>query len=173
MPLSWISPNVVQAIFTDATFNLLAAGIGVGILTIPLVASVSEDAMRAVPIALREAVIRLGRPQAPDVRPRGVPGCDLGHRGSDDPGHLPGDRRDDGRRPRGRCDRRLRCSPSTHSARPDDDRRDGLTGRWERPGGRRDAAFQSLFFVGLLLFVMTLALNIIGDSFVRRVRQKY
>ena len=31
--LTWISPNVVQAIFTDAKgFNLLAAGIGVGIL---------------------------------------------------------------------------------------------------------------------------------------------
>ena len=30
-------------------FNLLAAGLGVGILTIPLVASSSEDAMRAVP----------------------------------------------------------------------------------------------------------------------------
>jgi ABC-type phosphate transport system permease subunit len=27
--------------------------------------------------------------------------------------------------------------------------------------------------VGLLLFVMTLLLNIIGDSFVRRTRQKY
>ena len=59
--LSWISPNVVQAIFTDAKgFNLLAAGIGVGILTIPLVASISEDAMRAVPIALREASYGLG-----------------------------------------------------------------------------------------------------------------
>jgi phosphate transport system permease protein len=36
-----------------------------------------------------------------------------------------------------------------------------------------NAAFQSLFFVGLLLFVMTLVLNVIGDSFVRRTRQKY
>ncbi len=59
--LTWISPNVVQSIFTDAKgFNLLAAGIGVGILTIPLVASISEDAMRAVPVALREASYGLG-----------------------------------------------------------------------------------------------------------------
>ena len=35
------------------------------------------------------------------------------------------------------------------------------------------AAFQSLFFVGLLLFVITLVLNIIGDAFVRRARQRY
>ena len=36
-----------------------------------------------------------------------------------------------------------------------------------------NAAFQSLFFLGLLLFLMTLGLNILGDSFVRRTRQKY
>ena len=35
------------------------------------------------------------------------------------------------------------------------------------------AAFQSLFFVGLLLFLITLVLNLIGDVFVRRVRQTY
>jgi phosphate transport system permease protein len=31
-------------------------------------------------------------------------------------------------------------------------------------------AFPSLFFVGLLLFVMTLGLNLIADAYVRRVR---
>ena len=36
-----------------------------------------------------------------------------------------------------------------------------------------NAAFQSLFFVGLLLFVITLVLNVVGDVFVRRVRQTY
>ena len=35
------------------------------------------------------------------------------------------------------------------------------------------AAFQSLFFVGLLLFLITLALNVVGDGFVRRIRQAY
>jgi phosphate transport system permease protein len=35
------------------------------------------------------------------------------------------------------------------------------------------AAFQSLFFIGLLLFIITLVLNVIGDSFVRRARQRY
>ena len=33
--------------------------------------------------------------------------------------------------------------------------------------------FQSLFFVGLLLFVITLCLNLVADRFVRRVRQRY
>ncbi len=36
-----------------------------------------------------------------------------------------------------------------------------------------DAAFPSLFFVGLLLFGITLVLNLISDAFVRRVRQRY
>jgi phosphate transport system permease protein len=35
------------------------------------------------------------------------------------------------------------------------------------------AAFQSLFFLGLLLFLMTLGLNLIGNQFVRRTRQTY
>jgi phosphate transport system permease protein len=33
--------------------------------------------------------------------------------------------------------------------------------------------FQSLFFVGLLLFAITMTLNIVADRFVHRVRQKY
>jgi phosphate transport system permease protein len=59
--LTVINPVVVQGIFgaTNA-FTMMAAGIGVGILTIPLVASVSEDAMFAVPRALREAAYGIG-----------------------------------------------------------------------------------------------------------------
>src|ERR671912_1331639 len=59
--ISFISPEVVQRFFgaTDL-FNLMAAGIGVGILSIPLVASVSEDALRSVPQALREASYGMG-----------------------------------------------------------------------------------------------------------------
>jgi phosphate transport system permease protein len=34
-------------------------------------------------------------------------------------------------------------------------------------------AFPSLFFVGLLLFGMTLVLNVVSERFVRRVRQRY
>jgi phosphate transport system permease protein len=35
------------------------------------------------------------------------------------------------------------------------------------------AAYLSLFFLGLLLFLVTLALNVVGDVFVRRTRQRY
>ena len=33
--------------------------------------------------------------------------------------------------------------------------------------------FQSLFFVGLLLFAMTLSLNLISERYVRRIRAAY
>jgi ABC-type phosphate transport system permease subunit len=36
-----------------------------------------------------------------------------------------------------------------------------------------NAAFQSLFFVGLVLFALTLGLNVISQRMVRRYRQRY
>ncbi|MGB7326992.1 MAG: phosphate ABC transporter permease subunit PstC [Rubripirellula sp.] len=42
------------------TFNATSAGIAVGILCLPMVCSLSEDAMRAVPSALRDAAYGLG-----------------------------------------------------------------------------------------------------------------
>ena len=41
-------------------FNLLAAGLVMGVMIIPYVASISEDAMRAVPMALREGSYATG-----------------------------------------------------------------------------------------------------------------
>jgi phosphate transport system permease protein len=59
--LNVINPVIVQGIFgATNSFTMMAAGIGVGILTIPLVASVAEDAMFAVPLALREAAYGIG-----------------------------------------------------------------------------------------------------------------
>lgn len=56
-----ISP-ILQAISGGAfsTFNATSAGIAVGILCLPMVCSLSEDAMQAVPRALREGAYGLG-----------------------------------------------------------------------------------------------------------------
>jgi phosphate transport system permease protein len=43
-----------------AGFNSLSAGIVMGVMIVPLVASLSEDAIRAVPMSLREAAYALG-----------------------------------------------------------------------------------------------------------------
>jgi phosphate transport system permease protein len=35
------------------------------------------------------------------------------------------------------------------------------------------ATFKSLYFIGALLFIMTLGLNVLGDKLVNRVREVY
>lgn len=59
--LTFITPNIVQAVFDGANiFNMMSAGIAVGVLSSPYMASISEDALRAVPVELREASFGLG-----------------------------------------------------------------------------------------------------------------
>lgn len=59
--LTFLTPNVLRGLFTDiAPFNALAASIAMGIMILPLVSSLSEDAMRAVPQSLREGAYGLG-----------------------------------------------------------------------------------------------------------------
>ena len=52
---------LIQKIYPDLpTFNVLSAGIVMGMMIIPYVASLSEDAMRAVPMSLREGAYAMG-----------------------------------------------------------------------------------------------------------------
>ncbi|MGL5043029.1 MAG: phosphate ABC transporter permease subunit PstC [Culicoidibacterales bacterium] len=58
--LKFITP-VVQMIFPEASvFNALSAAIAVGIMITPTVASLSEDALKSVPVSIREASYGLG-----------------------------------------------------------------------------------------------------------------
>ena len=58
--LLFVTP-LLQKIYPELPgFNLLAAGIVMGIMIIPYVASISEDAMRAVPMSLREGSYAMG-----------------------------------------------------------------------------------------------------------------
>jgi phosphate transport system permease protein len=58
--LLFVTPLLQQLIPSLPGFNLLSAGIVMGIMIIPTVSSVSEDAMRAVPMALREGSYAMG-----------------------------------------------------------------------------------------------------------------
>ena len=172
--LTFISPEIVQRFVEGATqFNLAAAGIGVGILTIPLVASVAEDSMRAVPRALREASYGMGaRKMATTVRvvvPAAVSGLvaafiiaisrAIGETmvvfiaaGATGGSLFSTDIFKPGQT--------MTAAMASQAAGTDQVRGAGLT-------------FQSLFFVGMLLFLITLTLNMMAGRFVRRVRQKY
>lgn len=58
--LLFVTP-LIQKIYPDLpTFNVLSAGIVMGIMIIPYVSSLSEDAMRAVPMSLREGSYAMG-----------------------------------------------------------------------------------------------------------------
>jgi phosphate transport system permease protein len=60
--LTFMTP-LLRGVFGESTvnfFNVASPGIVVGILIIPLVSSLSEDALHAVPVSLREAAYGLG-----------------------------------------------------------------------------------------------------------------
>jgi phosphate transport system permease protein len=58
--LLFVTP-ILQAIYPELPgFNLLSAGLVMGIMIIPYVSSISEDAMRAVPMSLREGSYAMG-----------------------------------------------------------------------------------------------------------------
>ena len=58
--LLFVTPLLQQIFPKLAGFSMLSAGLVMGIMIIPYVASLSEDAMRAVPTSLREASYALG-----------------------------------------------------------------------------------------------------------------
>jgi phosphate transport system permease protein len=57
-PLSILLPAIFPAELSG--FNMLGAGIVMGLMITPLISSISEDAMRAVPVSLREGSYATG-----------------------------------------------------------------------------------------------------------------
>jgi phosphate transport system permease protein len=171
--LAWISPEIMQRFFGATTFNLGAAGIGVGILITPLVASVAEDAMHAVPGSLREAAYGLGsRKRTATLRivfPAAVSGIVAAL--------ILGFSRAIGETlvvalAAGGTGGSLFTVDPTHPGQTMTAAMTALaTGSDEVKGASE--AFYSLFFVGSLLFLITLTLNIVSERFVRRVRKRY
>jgi phosphate transport system permease protein len=174
--LNWIAPNVVGNLFGEENGrggSMLAAGIGVGILTIPLMASVSEDAMRAVPASLREASAGLGaRRMATTVRivlPAAVSGLVAAFIlaasraiGETMVVFIAGGATNTAQYTASPTDSSLTMTAAMASL---------ATGTDQVRGS--GLAVPSLYFVGIALFVITLGLNLVADRFVRRVRQAY
>lgn len=58
--LLYVTP-LLQKIFPNLpTFNMLSAGLVMGLMIIPFISSISEDAMRSVPLGLREGSYAMG-----------------------------------------------------------------------------------------------------------------
>ena len=59
--LTFVPPTIQEYIFPDMlVFNALSAGIVMGLMIVPMVCTLSEDAMISVPRSLREAAYALG-----------------------------------------------------------------------------------------------------------------
>ena len=61
--LNFVTPTLLRPLFGDQRvfiFNAAAGAVAVGLMILPVIASISEDAMRAVPQALREAAFGMG-----------------------------------------------------------------------------------------------------------------
>ncbi|HEX2057665.1 MAG TPA: phosphate ABC transporter permease subunit PstC [Actinomycetota bacterium] len=172
--LTFLSPSIVQRLNDSSTiFNMAAAGLGVGILVTPLIATIAEDALRAVPMSLREGSYALGaRKRVVTLRtvlPAAVSGIVAAL--------IVGFSRAFGET----MVVAIASGATGGSLLTFDPFGPGQTmtaamaslaiGSDQVQGDA--AAFQSLFFVGVVLFFLTLALNLVSERFVRRVRKRY
>ena len=172
LALAW-TLNVWLEFVPNNAGSLAAAGIGVGILTIPLVASISEDAMAAVPDSLREASAGLGARKRTTattvVLPAAISGIVAAFIvaisraiGETMVVFMAGGAADAARFTDTPFEGGLTMTAAMASLASGTDSvvGEGLT-------------FQSLYFVGLLLFLITLSLNIVASRFVSKVREAY
>ena len=172
--ISFITPQLLTLIIPEINFfNKLASGIAVGLLVIPLIASISEDALRAVPLALREASSGLGaRKVTTSIRvvlPAAISGLIAAI--------IVGFSRAIGETlvvtiASGGGDTSLfNANPLAPGG--------TITSAMAALGLGTDQvagnnlAFQSLFFLGAMLFAITLVLNMFGNLVVRRLQERY
>lgn len=169
-----LGPDLIKPLFdTSQNTSLLVTGVAVGILVTPLMASISEDSLRAVPSSLREASFGLGARKSTTVIKVVLPAAVSGivaallisvsrAIGETMVAALASGRL--GQSPR-TLDLRDPGLPMTSAMAQLAVGSDQVVGS--------GLAFQSLFFVGALLFLMTFALNIVAGRVVRKVRNVY
>jgi phosphate transport system permease protein len=173
--IAFINPELVTRFFASANqaFTIAAAGIAVGILTIPIIASVAEDALRAVPMALREASFGLGAERLQStfrvVFPAAISGIVAAL--------ILGVSRAIGETmvvaiAAGAVGGGLRSYDPLQPGQTMTAAMAALGFGSDQVAGD-DLAFQSLYFVGLLLFIVTLLLNMSSSWLVNRVREVY
>jgi phosphate transport system permease protein len=172
--LRFIAPKIVSPLFDPTSkLNMLAAGLGIGVLVIPIMASISEDALRSVPNALREASYGVGARKINTVIKVVIPAAISGlvaafiiavSRAIGETmvatmaGGFDGSGLYEGWQP---TNRGLTMTAAMTNA---------VGGTDQDVGG---ASFEVLYFVGAVLFVITLSLNVIGNRVVGRVREQY
>jgi len=168
--LTFITPNVLKSISpATAPYNVLAGAIAVGVMVLPMIASLSEDALRAVPRSLREAAYGLGATKL-EVSTRVVTPAALS-------GIVSAVILAISRAVGETMIVALATGSKAHVAADPRQPMQAMTGYIVQvlsgDVARGSTVYYSLFAVGLLLFCMTLAMNILSQWFVARFREEY
>jgi phosphate transport system permease protein len=169
--LTFFTPEILRGFFNlhVAIFNALAAGIIIGFLIIPIVASISEDSMRSVPQALREGAFGLGASKLQVtvrvVFPAALSGivASIVLAMSRAVGETMVVLIAGGQQPQWGAD--IGKSMETLTAFI------AATAKGDVPTGSNE--YRTLFAVGMTLFLITLVINIISIRLVRKYRQVY
>jgi len=154
---------------TVQIYNVASAGIVVGILIIPLVASLSEDALHAVPTALRQAAYGLGATKLETSLRVVVPGALSGITAA----FVVAISRAVGET----MIVSIAAGAGPNLSWNPFEAAETMTGYMVRISGGDlsydSVDYQSIFAVGLVVFLMTLVLNIVSQRIVRRFREAY
>jgi phosphate transport system permease protein len=168
--VNFISPVLLKTLLPGiGGFSVLAGGIVVGILVTPLIATLSEDAMRAVPRGLREGAVAMGATKFEVVGRVVVPAALSGIMASiilamsRAVGETMAVVLAVGANPQLTLD--VRESVQTMTAFI------VQISLGDTPAG--SLQFKALFAVGGTLFLMTLALNLLSNRVVARFRNRY
>ena len=167
--LTFVTP-ILQGIFPDVIiFNALSAGLVMGLMIMPMVSTLSEDAMVSVPRSLRNAAYALGSTRFEVATKVVVPAALSGIVAS----FILGISRAVG-------ETMIVTIAAGHTPNLTWNPLESIqamtafivqVAQGETPQGSLE--FKTIFAVGLLLFVMTLVMNIFGRWFVGRYRQVY
>ncbi len=167
--LTFVTPLLQSIIPGLQVYNALSAGLVVGVMIVPLVASLSEDALRAVPRALAEGGYALGATKIEVVTKILVPGALSGIVAS----FILAISRAVGETMivviAAGAQPRLTLNPldsiQTMTA--------YIAQVTQGDAAQGTVEFQSLFAVGLALFVLTLVLNLVANAVIRRYKEAY
>lgn len=169
--LTFVTPGL-RAVFgpdTVSIYNMASAGLVMGIMILPLISSMSEDALSAVPRALREGAYGLGATRLETATRIVVPAALSGIIAA----FVVGISRAVGETMivalAAGAGPRFTFNPFQSA--------ETMTGHIARISGGdlsyNTIDYNSIFAIGLTLFVMTLALNIVSRKLVRRFREVY
>jgi phosphate transport system permease protein len=169
--LTFITPTILQDILSlnVTVFNALSAGLVMGMMIVPTIASISEDAMSAVPGGLREGAYGLGATKRQVATRVVFPAAISGIVASIVLGISRGVGETmivlvaAGLQPN------TGVSPTEGYATITTFM--GATAKGDNPAGT--IGYESIFACGLTLFVLTLLMNMVAIRFVRKYREVY